>query len=97
VTRISDAQNRQLARQSRIRHARVTLVLAAVLATVAASATGAWAIHRSALGGGDPGVAADGAAVEGDARRNWWGTASGPGPDDCVGTVACADALAFQL
>ncbi|WP_436909194.1 right-handed parallel beta-helix repeat-containing protein [Halosimplex marinum] len=75
----------------RVRHANVTGNAVGVLA---ADTGGAWTIHRTGItDNAVNGVDAEGASPAGDATRNWWGQASGPGPDQCVGNVDCGESL----
>lgn len=60
----------------------------------AARTNGSWTIRESRFVVNDvAAVDASDAAPTGDAVRNWWGTASGPGDDDCLGNVDCGNAL----
>jgi pectinesterase len=70
---------------------------AAGTAVHATDTTGAWSVHDSTIADTDrAGINATGAAVEGNATRNWWGQSSGPEPGDCVGNVTCADHLTSE-
>jgi len=62
---------------------------------MATDTTGTWNVTGSVIiGNSGHGIDATGANPEGTATDNWWGQASGPGPDQCIGNVTCADALA---
>jgi len=70
----------------------------AALTTVApVRATGVWTVRDSNFRARRGAVDAREAAVEVDARGNWWGQASGPTDEQCLGNVDCGAPLSAPV
>jgi len=64
------------------------------LGVSALETSGAWEVHRSTIVDSEgSGISAVYAAPAGTATRNYWGQASGPTTDQCVGNVTCRPGL----
>lgn len=63
----------------------------------AVNTSGAWSVHDSNIVRTERyGVNATQANPQGDVTNNWWGQASGPSENECIGNVTCAEPLSEQ-